>query len=68
MSEIFGTHDFGYGVLARALNDKFLLSAGFDGSLKIRTIADLVSSQKRKIHSCLNYPIRIVKTTNQRMI
>ena len=41
LSEIVGTHDFGYGCLAHTNNSQFVLTGGYDGSISVRKATDL---------------------------
>ncbi len=41
LSEIVGSHDFGYGCISRTNNNQFVVTGGYDGSLSIRKATDL---------------------------
>lgn len=43
LADIVGSHDFGYGTLSRSLNNQFIVSCGFDGTIMVRKAIDLVS-------------------------
>ena len=42
LSDIVGTHNFGYGCLTKTNNNQFIASSGFDGTIQIRKANDLV--------------------------
>ena len=46
LSDIVGTHDFGYGQLNKTNNNQFVASSGYDGLVQIRKATDLVSEIK----------------------
>ena len=48
LSEVFGSHEIPYGCICRTINNQFLITAGYDGTLAVRSINDskLISEMK----------------------